>query len=211
VRELLQKDGFADQAIKTFLDIAQRVQELPSAARLAEIEKQLHTVLDARVCKQLASIIESVSPSAGNTIEFDPFLVRGMGYYTGPVFEFVVPGFSGSMGGGGRYDGLIGKLSGTECSACGFSIGFERIVALFGDRLLAATGHVRKIAVFFDDSADLSGVLSAAAELRATGAVASVFTTPKNMKAYLERVKKAGYTDFAKYAPGQSLTPKAIT
>jgi len=187
------------------------VQGVPVAGRLEEISKRLHAALDPSVCAQLSSIVTSVTPSAGNAIEFDPFLVRGMGYYTGPVFEFVIPGFSGSMGGGGRYDGLIGKLSGVECTACGFSIGFERLITLFGDRLLTAAGAVQKVALFFDDAADLLQVLSAAAELRATGAVASIFTAPKNMKAYLERLKAAGFTDFARFVPGQAVNPKPIS
>ena len=61
---------------------------------------------------------------------FDPTLVRGMSYYTGTIFEIAIPEFGGSCGGGGRYDKMVGKFTGHDVPACGFSIGFERIVLL---------------------------------------------------------------------------------
>src|SRR6267142_2211754 len=84
--------------------------------------------------------------------EFDPTLVRGMGYYTGTIFEAVMPGFSGSVAGGGRYDRMIGKLLGREVPACGFSIGFERLVGILGERGggamgAAAAGQPRRVAL----------------------------------------------------------------
>ena len=63
-------------------------------------------------------------------IVFDPTLVRGMSYYTGTIFEIAIPEFGGSCGGGGRYDKMVGKFTGHDVPACGFSIGFERIVLL---------------------------------------------------------------------------------
>jgi histidyl-tRNA synthetase len=212
VRELLLKDGFSDGAVATFLDIAQGVEAAQPDARLGEIQKRLAGVLDPAVCGQLSDIIKSVTPAGGTSISFDPFLVRGMGYYTGPVFEFVVPGFSGSMGGGGRYDGLIEKLSGIQCTACGFSIGFERLVTIFADRLSSTEqSAIRKVAVFYEDPADIAAVLSATQAMREQGAIASTFVAPKNIKAALERLKSAGYTEFAKFSAGQPLATKQIS
>ena len=210
VRDLLVKDGFSEASINTFIGVAESVEKLPVTARLEEINRQLGTILSPDVCSNLATIIKGVRLSEGNTIAFDPFLVRGMGYYTGPVFELVVPEFSGSLGGGGRYDKLIGKLSGSEATACGFSIGFERMVSLFSERLLAQASTQRKIAVFYDKDAAVPDVLAATSELQAQGAVASMFETPKNLKGALDRLKAAGYTEFARFKTGEALTTKSI-
>ncbi len=72
--------------------------------------------------------------TANFKIVFDPTLVRGMSYYTGPIFEIAMDEFGGSVGGGGRYDEMIGKFTGNNTCACGFSIGFERIVMLLLER-----------------------------------------------------------------------------
>src|SRR2546425_5016623 len=84
----------------------------------------------------LATISAGVAGAlpSGARLQFDPTLVRGMGYYTGTIFEVVMPGFSGSVAGGGRYDRMVGKLLGRDVPACGFSIGFERLVAILGER-----------------------------------------------------------------------------
>lgn len=212
VAELLAKDGFSEAAIATLLEIAGSIEAAPQSERLLEVAKKLHSVLDASICEQLQTIINAVTPSGGTSIAFDPFLVRGMGYYTGPVFEFAVPGFSGSMGGGGRYDGLIGKLSGVECTACGFSIGFERLVTIFADRLGSTESfRQRKVAVFYDNPSEVSEVLATAAALRQQGATASTFLTPKNIRAALDKLRGAGYTEFARFAPGKQLDMKSIT
>ncbi len=77
-------------------------------------------------------IIDSVKATKASDFEivFDPTLVRGMSYYTGTIFEIAIPEFGGSCGGGGRYDKMVGKFTGHDVPACGFSIGFERIVLL---------------------------------------------------------------------------------
>jgi histidyl-tRNA synthetase len=210
VRDLLIKDGFSEGSVSTFIDVAQKVEALPVSERLAEIARRLEGVLAAEVCSNLTAIISGVKVSEGNTIAFDPFLVRGMGYYTGPVFELVVPEFSGSLGGGGRYDKLIGKLSGVEATACGFSIGFERMVALFADRLLSDSSAQRKVAVFYDDVQQVPAASEVASELRAQGAIASLFISPKNFKAALEKLKGAGYTEFGRIRNGEVFSTKGI-
>lgn len=211
VRELLLKDGFAESSVAKFLDLAQRVEALPVTERLDEIARSLESLLAPEVCSSVRDIVSSVALSEGNTIAFDPFLVRGMGYYTGAVFELVVPEYSGSMGGGGRYDSLIGKLSGSDSTACGFSIGFERMVAIFAERLRAEGGVLRKVAVFYDRDSNLADVLAVTRELRDLGAVASMFEAPKNMKTTLERLKGSGYTEFARFKRGEPVQCKAIS
>lgn len=86
---------------------------------------------DAAVVADLQQIMEAVRAAHGEaSIRFDPALVRGMGYYTGPIFEVEHPDSAHSVGGGGRYDGMVGRFTGTDVPACGFSLGFERLVDL---------------------------------------------------------------------------------
>ena len=82
-------------------------------------------------------------------ITFDPTLVRGMGYYTGTIFEISIDGYNFSIAGGGRYDKMIGKFCGQDVSACGFSIGFERIITILKDKLETVTPVSEKIV--YDD------------------------------------------------------------
>ena len=93
-------------------------------------------MLDPKVAEDLETIISTVDfvKTADFKMSFDPTLVRGMSYYTGPIFEIAMDEFGGSVGGGGRYDEMIGKFTGSNTSACGFSIGFERIVMLLLER-----------------------------------------------------------------------------
>ena len=80
--------------------------------------------------ENLQEIVDSVTQTKAADFEmvFDPTLVRGMSYYTGTIFEIAIPEFGGSCGGGGRYDKMVGKFTGNDVPACGFSIGFERII-----------------------------------------------------------------------------------
>ena len=80
-------------------------------------------------------------------IAFDPTLVRGMSYYTGPIFEIAMDEYGGSVGGGGRYDEMIGKFTGNQTCACGFSIGFERIVMLLLERDYQIPGRAEEKSV----------------------------------------------------------------
>ena len=103
---------------------------------------------------------------------FDPTLVRGMSYYTGTIFEVSMEGFGGSVAGGGRYDKMIGKFTGMETPACGFSIGFERIVTILLDNGFTVPGAGEKKAYLFEkgiDSVALAAVIREAMEERKNG------------------------------------------
>ncbi|HEY0348471.1 MAG TPA: ATP phosphoribosyltransferase regulatory subunit, partial [Pyrinomonadaceae bacterium] len=84
---------------------------------------------------QLNEIVELAkqTPAAGR-IRFDPSLARGLSYYTGAIMEIAVPDLAGSLGGGGRYDNLIGMFLGKDVPACGFSLGLERIIVVMSER-----------------------------------------------------------------------------
>src|SRR5699024_4505110 len=96
------------------------------------LKETLGETLEGGVIENLQEIVESVTQTKAADFEmvFDPTLVRGMSYYTGTIFEIAIPEFGGSCGGGGRYDKMVGKFTGNDVPACGFSIGFERIILL---------------------------------------------------------------------------------
>ena len=164
--------------------------------------------LPEQVKRNLSDIIGCVAPvlAGGVKIVFDPTLVRGMGYYTGAIFEITMDDYNFSIAGGGRYDKMIGKFSGQDVAACGFSIGFERIVTILKDemakkemnsayRLADATAYLIGNKVALERKAE---VLAQAAELRKTGATVTVLPMAKNIKHQCELLESEGYTKFEK-------------
>jgi histidyl-tRNA synthetase len=163
----------------------------------------------------LRAILSIVSPELpeGARAEFDPTLVRGMGYYTGTIFEILSPAFPSSIAGGGRYDRMVGRLLGREVPACGFSIGFERLIAILGERAgrgsrrAAATEGVRRIALLLDDETDLPRALPAARALREPGDLVSLELRRKNTRKQLDDLLAHGFSDHALLSAG---TPAPI-
>ena len=135
VAEELSKEGFAKESIDTYLGLFKGDHQRHCRCALLQ-RKKLADVLDEKVAQDLETIITTVDAvkTADFRMFFDPTLVRGMSYYTGWIFEIAMDEFGGSVGGGGRYDEMIGKFTGNNTSACGFSIGFERIVMLLLER-----------------------------------------------------------------------------
>ncbi len=137
-------------------------------------------------------ILKAALPDA--RLEFDPTLVRGMGYYTGTIFEIAHPDLGYSLGGGGRYDGMIGRFLGSDVPACGFSIGFERIVDLLaGDDGTAENAVV----LVHEKDADPAALVRLKGALVAGGLRVRLEKRTKNLKALLERAGAAGYGRFA--------------
>ena len=136
----------------------------------------------------------AVSAARALPLVFDPFLVRGMGYYTGPIFEVVHPSLGYSLGGGGRYDGMIGRFLGTEVAASGFSLGFERLIDLVD---LDAGDDLSASALLYDTDADLGVVMALKAQLVVGDARVRLLKRPKNMKAALDQLAEDGFTRFA--------------
>ncbi len=142
-----------------------------------------------------ASCLDRLAESEELSWTFDPTLVRGLGYYTGQVFEIVKAGVSFSLAGGGRYDKLIGRSLGHDVPACGFSIGFERIVDL-----LARHPSRDAVAVLVEPEVPVADALEVARDLRAvTGSSALVVETVRRsgkFGAQLKRLESAGFSGF---------------
>ena len=137
-------------------------------------------------------------------VKYCPNLVRGQGYYTGAVFEIASPLFSGAIGGGGRYDNLIGKFIGQQVPAVGFSIGFERICSILLDQKYQIPGAKEKCALLYDDAMPFENVMKEAQKLRETYNV-SVLKKAKKMGPQFDMLEKQGYTKFAQIKDGKLL------
>jgi histidyl-tRNA synthetase len=174
-------------------------QASPSGSRLEEMRQRLGEVHD-EAFTALAAIVRTVRQEAGGRFEiaFDPILVRGMSYYTGPVFEIVSSAFPSSIAGGGRYDHMIGKISGQDVPASGFSIGFERVVSILTERPGRPGRPEKRIAMIFDEDGDnLPAALAAARRLRAEGLSVSLELRGRKLGAQLAALAAQGFDGFA--------------
>lgn len=202
VSEELEKEGFARESIDTYLGMFREITSDIQGVRY--IKEKLKDVLDPKVAEDLETIIASVDAvkSTDFKISFDPTLVRGMSYYTGPIFEIAMDEFGGSVGGGGRYDEMIGKFTGQNTSACGFSIGFERIVMLLLERGYEVPGTGEKKAYLIEKNmpADkLLTILKQAEEERRNGTQVTISIMKKNKKFQKEQMMTEGYTEFVEF------------
>ena len=174
------------------------------AAGVRALGEKLSGVMDPAKAENLATIMETVKAVADIEfgLEFDPTLVRGMGYYTGTIFEVSMEGFGGSVAGGGRYDKLIGKFTGVDTPACGFSIGFERIITILMDSGFKVPEAAGKKAFLYEKglSADqFRAVLKKAQEERANGTRVAVAQMNKNKKFQKEQLAKDGYEEIVEF------------
>ena len=157
---------------------------------LRSIEGDLH------VPAELANLFAIVGARHPGKLRFDPTLVRGMGYYTGQIFEIEHPESGSSIGGGGRYDGMVGRWLGTDVPAVGISIGFERAVDLVGDDLLGSPEGI--VLVVDEDSAALANALTVQAELIESGEPSvRLERRPKKLNLLLENLATQGFGRFA--------------
>ncbi|MCI7263996.1 MAG: histidine--tRNA ligase [Clostridium sp.] len=199
--ELLEK-GYAAEAVEKYVDLLASIEK--DAAGVRKLGETLSSVMDPAKAENLAYIMETVQGAADIEfgLEFDPTLVRGMGYYTGTIFEVSMEGFGGSVAGGGRYDKLIGKFTGVDTPACGFSIGFERIITILMDSGFKVPSGTGKKAFLYEkglDKEQFKNVLKAAQEERAKGVRVLVAQMNKNKKFQKEQLMKDGYEEFVEF------------
>ncbi len=199
--ELLEK-GFAKDAVDKYLELYRGLEKADNGvAYLAEVLKD---VLEPSVTEGLQEIIDSVSATKASDFKmvFDATLVRGMSYYTGTIFEIAIPEFGGSCGGGGRYDRMVGKFTGKDVPACGFSIGFERIIMLLMESGFKVPAQPRKIAYLIEKGVGggrLCEIIARAQEKRGDGTQVLVARMNKNKKFQKEQLMAQGYEEFEEF------------
>lgn len=202
VAEELEKSGFAKESVDKYLGLFDGIENAENP--IAYLAGELEGVMDADVEKNLTEIIESVdkTKAADFEIVFDPTLVRGMSYYTGTIFEIAMPEFGGSCGGGGRYDKMVGKFTGNDVPACGFSIGFERIILIMMENGFKIPGAAQKKAYLVEKgikTEDLCKVIEEAQKERENGMQVLVTRMNKNKKFQKDQLIKEGYEEFKEF------------
>ena len=201
--ELLES-GFSGEAIEKYTNLFRKMDGSADALTALADELIAAGVLEAEVKQSLQEIIESVreTKAADFEIVFDPTLVRGMSYYTGTIFEIAMPQFGGSCGGGGRYDKMVGRFTGKDVPACGFSIGFERIILLLMESGFQIPNQPEKTAFLIEKGVageTLCQVIAKAQEERAKGRWVLVARMNKNKKFQKEQLMAEGYSDFQEF------------
>ncbi len=177
-------------------DAAGRLLELLGAvATPAALQALLGARAEADVWRGLQRILDTVAGQAAGRfrIVFDATLVRGMGYYTGPIFEIQHGDATSSIAGGGRYDRMVGKFIGRDVPATGFSIGFERVIGILMERGASPEGDGLRVALVFDDTMDLAPVLGLARDLREQGRHVLLETRGKRLGKQLQDLEARGF------------------
>ncbi len=202
VEQELLESGFAKENVEKYLGLFCEMEKQENG--LAFLAEKIGSYLEQEVYQNLQEIIESVSETktAKFQVVFDPTLVRGMSYYTGTIFEISIPQFGASCGGGGRYDKMVGKFTGADTPACGFSIGFERIILLLMEQGFEIPSQKKKIAFLIEkgiSGENLCKVIKEAQNTRASGEQVLVVRMNKNKKFQKEQLIQEGYTEFKEF------------
>lgn len=202
VAEELLKEGYAKESVEKYLELFRGVESAENG--IEYLATVLEGFLEPEVKQNLLEIIQSVeaAKTADFKLVFDPTLVRGMSYYTGTIFEISMPEFGAACGGGGRYDKMVGKFTGKDVPACGFSIGFERIILLLMENGFTVPMQRPKIAFLVEKNypADkLAEVIAKAQEERVAGRQVLVVRMNKNKKFQKEKLAAEGYKDIVEF------------
>ncbi len=192
VRKEMEARGIAAAAVTQLLDFQRGMKPLDSRARLDATAERV-AAEGAMHIAQMREIFELIPSLPSGELVFDPFLARGLDYYTGPIFEVAAEGVPFSLAGGGRFDGLIGKLSGQDVPACGFSIGFERVYTLMDERgMFDAATRAAEVLVALPDPKQAKAALRLGALLRAAGLRAEVQPEAMKLVRQYELAEKKG-------------------
>ena len=202
VKAELIESGYPEVNVEKYVTMFDEMEKAEDA--LAYLSEKLSGVLEEDVIENLRTIRTSVEATAASQFQlvFDPTLVRGMSYYTGTIFEIEMAEFGSSVAGGGRYDKMIGKFTGKDTPACGFSIGFERIITILMEQNFQVPGTSGKKAFLIEKNMPaekLCEVLKEAKAEREAGAQVLVALMNKNKKFQKEQLSKEGYTEFKEF------------
>ena len=202
VKEVLVKDGFDADAVEKYTSLFGEIEG--ESDPISYLSDKLGDAFSGDVKQWMDEIIESVKNAKTDNydIVFDPTLVRGMSYYTGTIFEIAIPEFGGSCGGGGRYDKMIGQFTGNDVPACGFSIGFERIILLMMEQGFEIPENDDKVCYLIEkgiDGKQLSDIIEKASQDREAGKQVLVARMNKNKRFQKEQLAEQGYTNFEEF------------
>ncbi len=198
----LVENGFDKASVDKYLAVFEGLNG--AANGLDFVLETLGEYLDKDIYDNLTQIITTVDAAkvADFAMVFDPTLVRGMSYYTGTIFEIAIPEFGGSCGGGGRYDKMVGKFTGQDVPACGFSIGFERIILLLMEQNFQIPGSGSKVAYLIEKgypAEKLVDIMNDAKKAREDGQQVLVVRMNKNKKFQKDQLSEQGYTEFKEF------------
>lgn len=202
VKAELLEAGFEQEKVERYVNLFTDMENAGDGLRY--LEEKLSGILEDGVIDNLRTIRQSVEATSACRfeLEFDPTLVRGMSYYTGTIFEIEMEQFGSSVAGGGRYDKMIGKFTGSDVPACGFSIGFERIITILMEQGFEIPGAAVKKAYLVEKkmpAEKLCDVLKEAKAERESGNQVLVTLMNKNKKFQKEQLMKEGYTEFREF------------
>ncbi len=202
VRAELIEYGYDKEATERYCELLQSLGKGPEDVRA--LGQKISSVMDPAKAENLAEIMEAILEvsTIDFDLEFDPTLVRGMGYYTGTIFEISLEGFGGSVAGGGRYDKLVGKFTGQDTPACGMSIGFERIITILLEAGFKVPRKVGKKAYLYEKGltpAEFRDMLKKAEAERNEGVCVAVAMMQKNKKFQKEQLAATGVEEFVEF------------
>ena len=198
LKKELEEMGYVKENVETYLQLFKDV--APDVTGIRFLKEKLGDCLSEETADSMEMIISSVETAkeCEFNIKFDPTLVRGQSYYTGTIFEVTMDDFGGSVAGGGRYDKMIGKFTGQDTPACGFSIGFERIVMLLLENGYEVPTVKEKKAYLLEKKMTKEGllkVMSLAKADRQAGKQVLIVNMKKNKKFQKEQLTEDGYTE----------------
>ena len=190
--------GYEKENVEQYLGLFDEVS--PDVSGIRYLKEKLGDCLENETADGMELIISSVEAAkeCEFNIKFDPALVRGQSYYTGTIFEVVMDDFGGSVAGGGRYDKMIGMFTGQDTPACGFSIGFERIVMLLLENGYKVPGGGEKKAYLLEKKLPKEGMLHILALAKAdrdAGKKVLIVNMKKNKKFQKKQLEEDGYTE----------------
>ena len=204
VIEELEKAGYAKENATKYMELFSLLEGKEGEEALKALAERMGEALSGEGRKNLEEIFSAVNAAKkeGWTLLFDPTLVRGMSYYTGTIFEVELKEFHSSCGGGGRYDEMIGKFTGQQTPACGFSIGFERIITILMEQGYALPDEKEKTAFLLEKGLPAEKVneaMSNAEKLRSEGKCVQLLRMAKNKKFQKEQLAAQGYTEIKEF------------
>ena len=203
VRDELIQSGYDAGKVEKYVGFFRMIREDETQDAAAFIEKTCSGCIEDEAGSDIAAILSAARAmiSEDITLKFNPTLVRGMSYYTGTIFEISIDNYSFSIAGGGRYDRMVGRFCGQDAPACGFSIGFERIITIMRDLGWKENSDILKKAYLVDmksASGRITDVFARAAAERTDGVRVIVQPLKKNAKFQVETLEKEGYTHIQK-------------